>query len=1060
MGPVELWIDGRRRDLGTAKERRVLAALLLSPRRAVPAESLVRRVWDDDPPPKARQSLYSYITRLRHRLEGLEGVALASRQGNYALEVEDEAVDLHRFRLLRDQARAIAGSGDDEYALEHYREAAALWRGPPLADLSGDWVDRTRKGLEEELLAAAFERLDIELRRGNHADAVGELADLADRYPFDERAVERLMVALFRSGRQAEALETYRRTRGLLADELGTDLGHGLQDLHQRILRNDPDLLRPPGARLAADDGPPNNLPYDVHAFTGRAEELREALRAVPSPAGEGGPPRSGSAATVITVDGMPGVGKTAFAVRLAHLLSGRFADGQIFVSLRASDAGREPLDPASALDTLLRVAGVPAARIPRGADERAALWRSRLAGGNAILVLDDAAGHDQVRPLLPAAAGCLVIVTSRRRLAGLHDAHPLSLEVLPPDDAAELFTSVAGSDRALAPSDVAAVVERCGFLPLAVRIAASRLRHRRSWSVADLLGRLTPDDRRLEELRVEGSEITGVFEASYRALPSHLRRAFRLLGLHPGPHVGAHAAAAVLGVPVRESERILDELLDRHLIAEPERGRYRFHDLVREYARRLAHEEDGPGERREAGHRLLDYYLAAADRADRTLVPHRRRIAVRISHRPRDLPPLATEKHAQQWLADEHECLLNAVRYAAGHGWAGHVARFAHVLAKHLEARGHWDMSARLQEQAIAVWDDAGDPRGTAQALSDLSHIRFRGGEYASAMESAEEALSIYRSLAEDGPAGTRALEARRAEADLLDHQSLILWHRSWFAEALARSRRSLELRRALGDRHGEALSLDHSAIFLEYLGRYEEAAELRNEALLIFEELNDPRGRTMVLNNSGDLALRLGRVDEALRYYERTAEAAAELGRQHEAIWLINMANVDQIHGRADEALQRYRKALAIISALGDRRTEAEVLVGIGTVFARGGRFGEAIIHYQKALDLARTIAELYEETLALRKLGEAHAGSGRHAVALDHFRQAHELAVRTGVPYETAKALDGMGSALLHLRGRAAARARWRESLAIFERLGGLPEADHVRSRLLGADPAAGA
>ncbi|MUN37146.1 AfsR/SARP family transcriptional regulator [Actinomadura litoris] len=1031
LGPVELWVDGRRRDLGTTKERCVLAALLLTPRRPVHAAALIARVWDHRPPAKARQSLYSYIARLRQRLDGVEGAALASRQGSYLIDVADEAVDLWRFRLLRDQARAIAESGDDEYALDHYRRAAELCAATPLADLSGDWVDRTRRGLEEEILGAAFDRIDIELHRGHHADMVRELAALAERDPFDERPVGRLMVALFRSGRQAEALEAYRRTRRALREEMGTEPGQGLRELHQRILRADPGLLRVPGTQLAVDRRP-HNLPSDVAAFTGRDEQLQALLRIARAA------PATGSAATVIAVDGMPGVGKSALAVHVAHRLAEHFPDGHIFLKLHAHDPRQEPLDPAVALDTLLRAIGVPTTRIPRALEERAALWRSQMAGGRAIIVLDDAAGHDQVSPLLPASPGCLVIVTSRRCLTGLHDAHPLSLDVLPVEDAVALFRSVAGGGRDLDDATVAAVVERCGYLPLAVRIAASRLRHRQTWGAADLLERLTPGGR-LEELRVEGSEITVVFEVSYRGLPPPLRAAFRAFGLHPGPDLTAHAAAAILRRPVHEAERVLEELLDRHLLGEPARGRYRFHDLVHEYARRLAREEDPGHERRRTVHRVLDYYLAAADRADRALSPGPRPVEIRFTHPPRQLPPLDTDARAHAWFAAEHACLLRAASHAAARGWPYHLARFARVLAKHLETSGHWETAARLHESAVAALRDLDDHRGTAYALADLSLVRFRAGDYDLALDAAEQALAIYRSLSE-----------RRGEADILSHMSLIHWHRSRFADALARCQEALEIRRLLGDRSGEARSLDHTAIFLEYTGDYREALRSRERALAIFAETGDQLGRTMALNNMGDLALRIGDVDAAVRHYGDTAKAVARLGRQHHAIWLINMANVHRYTGDQDTALSNYRQALATAAEIGDRRSEIETLIGIGATFQNAGRFAEALIHHKKALVLARAISERYEETLALRHLGEALAGAGRHSDALDHFREAHDIADLIGVPYERAKALEGMGGALLHTSEPGPARDCWRRALTIFDAIGA-SESRTIRSRL---------
>jgi DNA-binding SARP family transcriptional activator/Tfp pilus assembly protein PilF len=1045
IGPVELWIHGRRRDLGTPKERCVLAVLLLSPRQPVPAETIIRRVWDDDPPAKARQGLQVYMTRLRRRLEDVEGAALISRRGSYLIDVDDESVDLHRFRLLRDQARAISESGDDEYALDHHRQAAELWRAEPLADLSGGWAERTRHNLEQELLAAAFLRIDLELHRGNHADVVRELSELTERHPQHQWPVERLMVALYRCGRQAEALEVYRRTHDLLVAESGTDPGPGMRRIQQQILRGDPELLRVPGTQLSVDRRP-HTLPHDARVFVGRDEELRHLMDMVPAAREQAaGSPPTGSAVTVIAVDGMPGVGKSMLAVHLAHRLAAHFPDGQMFLSLHAHDARQKPVAPADALDTLLRMIGVPATRVPAALDERAALWRSELAGSRAIIVLDDAAGRDQVEPLLPGSAGCLVIVTSRRRLTGLHDAWALPLEILPVRDAMDLFTAIAGAGRAEPGADVAAVVEQCGRLPLAVSMAASRLRHRRAWDTRDLLARLTSDDRRLDELRDEDREITTVFEDSYRALPAPLRDAFRAFALHPGPDLTAHAAAAALARPVRETERILEDLLDRHLITEPARGRYRFHDLVQDYARRLARETDPEEERDRTVRRILDYHLAAADHANRLLSPPRPADDVRSA--PPGLPAIADEAEATEWFAAEHTCLLNAAAEADRIGSPAHVARFARALAAHLESRGHWDAAARLHTRAVEALHNLSDAPGTARALADLSHIRFRVGDYDTAMEDAEKALEIHRSTGD-----------RRGEADILGHISLVHWHQSRFREALTRCREALQIHRSLGDRHGEAKSLDRNAIILEFTGDYREAERLRLEALAIFTEIDDRHGRTMALNNMGDLMIRMGDIDRAAEYYAQTADAAG-LSRQHEAIALINAANVHRRTGSNETALANYRAALAIAMELGDRRNQVETLIGIGATFHNTGRYGEALIHHERALAIARSISERYEETLALRNLGETLTASGRYPAAVDHLQQAYALSTEIGVPDETAKALESLGTALLHVHGSEAARHPWQEALSLLTSLN-LPEAQHLRTRLQSLDHATGA
>ncbi|WP_235037183.1 tetratricopeptide repeat protein [Actinomadura sp. K4S16] len=956
----------------------------------------------------------------------------------------DESIDLYRFRLLRDQARAIAESGDDEYALDHHRQAAALCRAEPLADLTGDWAERARRNLEEELLAAALDRIDLELQRGNHTDVVRELSDLTDRHPQDQRPVAQLMMALYRCGRQAEALEVYRRTHSRLVEESGTEPGPGLRQLQQRILRSDPALLRVPGTQLSVDWSP-HTLPHDPRVFVGRDEELRQLMDMVPA-VGEGGS-AGASTVTVITIDGMPGVGKTVLAVRLAHRLAEYFPDGQMFLSLHAHDPGQKPLDPADALDTLLRMIGLPATRVPRALDERAALWRSQLAASRAILVLDDAASHEQVRPLLPASAGCLVIVTSRRRLTGLHDSWPLSLEMPPVRDAAALFTGIAGAGRAEAGDEVREVVELCGRLPLAVGMVASRLRHRRAWTTRDLLARLSPDDRRLDEVRDEGREITTVFEVSYLGLPEPLRNAFRAFGLHPGPDVTAHAAAAALGRPVREAERILEELFDRHLITEPVSGRYRFHDLVHDYVRRLTRETDPEEERRRIVRRILDFYLAAAEQADRLISPHQAVHDLRLVHTPPELPSPRDEAEATAWFVAEYHCLLNAAAEAERAGLPGHVAGFARVLAGYLESEGLWEVAERLHSRAIIAVRDSDDGPGLARALSDRSLVRFRSGEYDSALEDAERALAVFRSAGE-----------RHGEADILDRMGLIYWHLSRFPEALAHGEEALAIHRSLGDRRGEAKNLDYSAIYLEYMGRYREAEQLRLQALALFTEIEDPRDRTMALNNMGDLMLRMGAVDKAVDYYGRTAAAAAELGRQNQAIMLINLGNVSRHTSDHERALEHYRKALALTMELGDRRTQVETLIGIGATFHITGRYGEALVHHERALAISQSINERYEETLALRHLGETLMASGRYPAAIEHLQRAGDLAARIGVPYEIGKALESLGTAYLHVEGRDKTREHWQEAARIFESLD-LPEAEDLRSRLRRLDEAIG-
>jgi DNA-binding SARP family transcriptional activator len=423
LGPIELWSAGRQQDLGPARERCVLAILLLTPRTIVPAETLIDRLWDTRPPAKARESLSAYLARLRASLRQAVGdnVKLAGRARGYLLDVDPETVDLHQFRQLRRHADSLAAGGNYDRAASLLREADELWRGPALAGIDGDWVARMRDSLEEERRAAILERVECELALGRHADLVGELHHLLAQYPLDETFIAHQMTALYRSGRPGDALALYRETRSRLVEEQGTEPGPGLSELHQRILRRDPELAARPAPRLPARVSPPETLPARVSRpdtlppeaaeFVGRDEELSLLI------GDQGDTPR------ISVIAGMPGVGKTALAVHAARILSGQYPDGVFYLSFHSHDPGSPSLGAAEALHRLLQMLTVPAAQIPESLSERATLWRAQLSRRRAVVILDDTASVDQVGPLLPSDGRSLVLVTSRYRIPGLAEA-------------------------------------------------------------------------------------------------------------------------------------------------------------------------------------------------------------------------------------------------------------------------------------------------------------------------------------------------------------------------------------------------------------------------------------------------------------------------------------------------------------------------------------------------------------------------------------------------------------------------------------------------------------
>jgi DNA-binding SARP family transcriptional activator/tetratricopeptide (TPR) repeat protein len=1038
LGPVELWVNGQRHDLGSPKERCVLGILLWRLGQPVSTESLVDLVWGGNPPDRARASLYAYVSRLRKDLQraaGEDRVWLRRRSGHYTLDANRDCVDLYRFRELRGQARAAADGGDDGRAAELLHEAEQLWRGTPLAGLSGTWAERVRTRLEEERLDAIRDRIKAELRLGRHAALVGEISELVVQHPFDQTLVEHLMLALYRCGRQAEALEAYRRAHHHLVSEVGSEPGSALRALHQRMLNADPDLDAPtPRARAK-----PSSLPRDNPHFTGRTAELDELFGLID--AGE----RRGTV-TVVAINGMAGVGKSTFAVHAAHLLGDRYPD-RFYLHLHTHDPVEEPVDPAAGLGTLLRMLDIPPAAIPGTLEERATLWRTRLATRRALILIEDADDPEQIRPLLPGSPGCLVLITSRRRMIGLAGIFWLSLGIMRQDEAVALFAQVAGVERAHDHAAVARVVRMCGYLPLAIQLEGSRLRHHTAWSAADLASRLSRSEHRLGEISEGTREIARSLELSYRYLMSGQKQLFRLLALHPGPDFSVHAAAAGGNVSFTAAEQALEALADHYLLEERGPGRFAFHDLIREYAYRLSLLEDSESDTRRAVHRMLDFYLCLADRADRIVYPFHRRMDARPEYLPASMPPLDTRDDARKSIAEERANLLRLLAYATRPGWPWHAGMLPHVLAQFLDTWGHWQDAAAAHRLAVLTWRKRPDRAAEARALTELCFTLGRLGGYAEALECAHQALSIVRAQGDRG-----------GEAEILDCMSLILWRSSRFQEALSRHEEALAIWRSIQDRHGEADALDHGAILLFHTSRYGEALRCFRQALALYREAGDIRHEGKSLNNIGDVQQHLGCHDEALDHYQQALIIFRDIGeREGEAIVFNNIGNLCQRAGRYHESLKHYRNALSIYREIGDRRGEADALNSIGAAFHRTGHHGDALNNHQKALVLARELAEPYQEARSYCSLGDVHLETRDYDMALRDYRSALDLSRGIGDRYQEALAYDGLGNVMLRTVGVPAARKHWRKALELFEQIG-VPEADAARRRLRAVDATA--
>ena len=703
-------------------------------------------------------------------------------------------------------------------------------------------------------------------------------------------------------------------------------------------------------------------------------------------------------------------------------------------------------MDPATALETLLRFTSPPSKEaesqktLPRLLEERAAKWREQAAGRRMLIVLDDAASRDQIQPLLPGAPGCLVLITSRRRLAGLPGARSLSLDVLRPPDAADLFTRIVGPQRCGDADAVAEIARLCGYMPLAIQVAASRLRHHPAWTVADLAQRLATTQHRLGEIRGEELEVASSFELSYRYLTREQQRAFRKLGCYPGADFSLHAASAASGTSLSETERVLESLVDYHLLEESGHGRFCCHELLREYSIELADREDSQATQSAFTRRLLDFYLCQADRADRILYPHRRRIGVQVGNAPAEVPGLTTQPEALEWMQSERLNLLSAVQYVAAQGLSMHARLLPHVMARFLEDGGYWQDAAQAHGVALDMWHAAAEPGGEAQAHVDLCLSRVRAGSIEDALMHGQAGLDAFRALGDE-----------RGQAEALDRLGVAYWLVAQFPDALLRFEESLDLHRATDDRHGEAEVLGHMGIANWHLGRYREALENFKSALELFRGIGDTRGEAKMLNNIGDVEQSLGSYGEALAHYRQALPTANQIGgRQAEAVLLSNIGNACQHMGRCDDALSYLRQALGIYGDIGDLRGEADALNNMGATYRRMRRSDEAIAHHQKALGIAYSLAEDYEAARAQRSLGDVYLDAGKHGPALEHYRDALGLSQVIGDLYGEACALDGIGSAVRHTEGEAVARKHWRQALQIFERIG-VPEAQTVRARL---------
>ncbi|MGW2472687.1 AfsR/SARP family transcriptional regulator [Streptomyces sp. NPDC001665] len=924
LGPLEIFDGTHWRGISAAKPRTLLAALLVRRETPVPTDRLATELWGEREPRAAANLIQQYVLRLRRELADPQGRLIVTRPPGYQVVPDGgDDLDATAFARLGASGRAALAADEPEHAAALLAEALALWRGPALADVpAGPVVEVEAARLDEQRLDVLQARIEADLACGRHTELVPELRQSVREHPLREGLWEQLMLALHRSGRQAEALDAYREVHRLLADELSVEPSAPLRELHLRMLRGDPGLAtpalrpRPPKgqSRPGRTPAPPRQLPAAVRGFAGRRAELQ----LLDGPPGDA-PTGTGPAVRAIT--GTAGAGKTALALHWAHRAAPDFPDGQLYVNLRGFDSAAGPVPPGEAIRGFLEALSVPPERIPDPLEARAALLRTETAGRRLLFVLDNAADAAQVRPLLPGGPGCAVVVTGRGRLAGLavtDGALLVSLGVLPRDEAHELLGARLGADRVAAePEAVAELIELCARLPLALAVTAARAVGRPGFALSAVAAELRGTRGRLDALDAgEGvSSVRTVFSWSYLRLDAGTARVFRLLGLYPGRDAGAPAVAALAGLPVRQAATALTALARVHLIDEHHPGRYSFHDLLRTYASEVAATEDSEVARTEALHRLFDHFLHTAHAAGRRLAPVRAQLPLAppvpgsVPHHPEG------HEEAMAWFEAEHAALLAVTDAAGPAGFDDHAWQLPLVMGDFLHLSGRWHDWAAIQRTAIAAARRQGDRSGTAQCLCESGRAAIRLGRYEEAQDELSRALELQRELND-----------LTAQAHTLRALGWSYEQQGDYRATLRCVEQVLELERAAGNRAGWGGALNNIGWCHTHLGDHEKALSCCEEALRLHREEGSPLGEAYTWETFAVIRRAMGQYTEALDSYRRCQEGFHRLGNRYgEAVALRGLGEVLRTVGDPEGARDAWRTSLALFDELDHPDAEA---------------------------------------------------------------------------------------------------------------------------------------
>ncbi|WP_328614120.1 tetratricopeptide repeat protein [Amycolatopsis sp. NBC_00355] len=948
LGPLEVTAGGRVIALGGPKPRLLLAALALQPNVVVSTDVLVEVLWPDSAPRSAAANIRTYVHSLRRRFAEIDpelGERISSRASGYLLTASPDELDHLSFTASAGEAREMLDRGDAESALELLDRADARWRGEVLEGLPHDhsW-GATVARLAELRLSVQEQRLRARIDLGRTGEAVAELRGLVTEHPLREELWGQLIVALRAAGRTADAVEAYESAQRVLREELGAEPGARLRELRATLV-----VPESVPATRPADVAPVCQLPLDLPDFTGRDDVLREVVALMRERAGSGAP-------AVIVLSGAPGVGKSAVAIRVAHAAREDFPDGQLHVDLAGTSSS--PRAPMGVLAELLHALGIPDAGLPRELAERAALLRSRLAGRRMCVVLDDAGSAAQVRPLLPGAGACAVLVTSRLRLPGLAGAKPVDVDLLPEAEGARLLEGIVGAERVAAePESAAAILRQCGHLPLAIRVAGAKLTHRPGWTLRLLADRLRDERRRLDELRVGDLAVRASVTLSYDLLPMSAATAFRGLGLLGPVQFPAWTVAAVLGR--READDVLDVLVDGHLVElvgsdSAGQPRYRLHDLLRVYAVELAEQSDAAKTR--AGlRRVLEGYLALALEAARRMPLHFFGMYCDDELPRPQLPADVLPDETAAWFAAERHTSVAAVSLAAEHGFDDLAWQLASALTPYFDLRGHQDDWHSTHILALASARRTGSLRAEAIVQRNLGQYLLYQDEYAQSRMAFDESKALFERV---------------------------------------------------GDAQGVGIALTGLATILRIEGEDDRALDHCHEALKLFAEADDPHGEAVARIGAGAVWMSRGCYAAAKRWFTDALELSAAIGDRHrEAHAFKRLGLLYQHQGNLAAAREHVDQAIALFTELGDDHCVGYANQNLGELCLHSGDFAHAQLLLVNSLSVHRRNGDRRSEAEVSQLLGELHRALSQPERSREYSERAlaiwHELSTRPKDP-----------------------------------------------------------